>query len=247
MNEVNPFIEQDYLEVARTRVTEQFKNKLIFDKYLELLLSEQKELQQVFKDLMQKRSIETATGAQLDIIGDIVGQPRELIDTALLSYFAYLGYPDAQPYGDLEGVSKGGFYRSLSDPLAGNTVLNDEQYRLFIKAKILKNTTNATPNELLNFIKFVFGIDVNLIIAEGNAEFTLMLGRNLSNFERLLLNYVSNSEGYPSRFVPKPIGVKVNFGTFDSTNYFGYQGSPRAKGYGSLDNLSLGGLYGQLI
>jgi len=241
---VNIFAIEDYLEVARSRVTEQFKDKSVFDKYLQLLLGGKIELQNTFKDLMQLRSIDTATGAQLDIIGEIVGQPRELIDTALLTYFAYLGYPEAETYGDLNDPSVGGFYRGLNDPLAGNTLLNDDQYRLFIKAKIIKNSTNVTPTQFIEFMQFVFGIEASIVVAEGNAEFTIMLGRELSSFEKVLLNYVSYSSGYPSRFVPKPIGVRINFGEFDITNYFGFQGAPGAKGYGDLTTIASIGGYG---
>lgn len=247
MAEIIPFEIQEYLEVARSRVTEQFKDAPVFDRYLQLLLGGKIEIQLVLQDLMQKRSIDTATGAQLDIIGEIVGQPRELIDTALLKYFAFEGYPEAQPYGDLNNNSLGGVYYSLGTPLAGNTLLTDEQYRLFIKAKILKNNTNVTPDQLLYFLKFVFGIEINSVVAEGNAEFTILLGKDLSAFERVLLTYVSYSGGYPSRFVPKPIGVQVNFGSFNAQNFFGFQGAPNAKGYGDLNDLSTGGIYAQLL
>lgn len=243
---VNNFLLEDYLSVARSRVTEQFKTEdhPIFDSYLQLLLGGKIELQEVFKQLMQERSIDTAVGAQLDIIGEIVGQPRELIDTALLTYFAYLGYPEAQSYGDLGVSGVGGFYRGLNDPLAGNTTLNDEQYRLFIKAKIIKNSTNVTPPQFVEFMQFVFGIEASVVIAEGNAEFTIMLGREMSSFEKILLNYVSYSSGYPSRFVPKPIGVRINFGEFNINNYFGFQGAPNAKGYGDLTSV-IGPGYGE--
>jgi len=46
--------EVDYLEEARDRVTEQFKAKDIFDRYLQLLIDQQDSIQQVFKDLIQK-------------------------------------------------------------------------------------------------------------------------------------------------------------------------------------------------
>jgi hypothetical protein len=243
----NSFQTVDYLAEARGRVTELLNGKPIFDRYLQLILSEKQTLQLVFQDLMQKRSIDTATGKQLDIIGDIVGQPRELIDTALLTYFAYLGYSNAASFGDLNNTVAGGAYYDLNNPLSGNTLLSDEQYRLFIKAKVIKNNTNVTPNQLLGFMQFVFGTDINLIVAEGGGEFTLLVGRLLSSFEKVLLNYISYSSGYPSRFVPKPIGVKVNFGEFDATNYFGFQGSPNAKGYGDLSDPTLGGVYAQLI
>ena len=251
MSELNIFNIEDYLSVARSRVTEQFRldedgqsGGIIFDKYLQLLLGGKIELQEVFRQLMQERSIDTAVGAQLDIIGDIVGQPRELIDTALLTYFAYLGYPNAQSFGDLDNSSVGGFYRGIDEPLTGNTLLNDDQYRLFIKAKIIKNNTNATPNQILEFIDFVFGSDNNQLVEEGDAAYTLLVGKELSNFEKVLLTYVSYSSGYPSRFVPKPIGVRVNYGTYISGDAFAFQGVAGAKGYGDLASFATVGGYG---
>lgn len=245
MSEVNLFQIEQYLDVARSRVTEQFRYDVqeqsgakVFDKYLQLLLGGKVELQEVFRQLMQDRSIDTAAGAQLDIIGEIVGQPRELIDTALLTYFAYLGYPDAESYGDLNNSGVGGFYRGLNDPLAGNTVLNDEQYRLFIKAKIIKNSTNATPNQLLEFINFVFDSPQNQLTEEGDAAYTLLVGRELSSFEKVLLTYISYSSGYPSRFVPKPIGVHVNYGSYIAGDAFAFQGVTGAKGFGDLTTLA---------
>ena len=244
---INEFNTLDYLTEARDRCTEAFKDQDIFDRYLQVLLTDNTELQGVLKDLMQKRSIDTAEGVQLDNIGEIVGQKRELLDTELLKFFAFDGYPDAQTYGDLDDRSVGGVFYSLGDPLAGNTVLNDIQYRLFIKAKIIKNNTNVTPNQFLSFLSFVLNSPVNMIIAEGGAEFTVLIGKNLTSFERVLLTYVSSSNGYTSRFIPKPIGVGVSFGGFNYENYFGFLGSPNAKGYADLTLPGSGGTFAQLF
>jgi hypothetical protein len=249
---VNPFEVEEFLDEARARVTEQFKSKDIFDRYLQILLYDSAELQEVFRQLMQERSIDTAVGAQLDIIGEIVGQPRDLIDTSLFQYFAFDGYLNAESFGDLNNNSVGGIYYSLGDPLSGNTLLNDEQYRLFIKAKIIKNTSNVTPNQLLDFLKFVFNSPYNSITELGNAKMILLVGKPLSNFEKILLTYQSTSSGYSSRFIPKQIGVGIEFGQFDYENYFGFQGSPNAKGYGDLQIISAYGYnygadYGQSI
>lgn len=247
MSEINPFVVNEYLAQARERFTEQFKDKPVFDRYVQLMIESSVETQLVLKDLMQKRSIDTAEGAQLDIIGDIVGQPRTLLDTALLKYFAFDGYPDAQSYGDLNNNALGGYYYSLGDALAGNTLLNDEQYRLFIKAKILKNKTNATPNDFLEFVGFVFGTSLNNVIVEGDAEFTILVGKELNSFERALLTYTTNIDGYDVPFMPKPVGVRINFGQFPSNNFFGFTGVPGAKGYGDLNDPSLGGKFATLI
>lgn len=231
---INPFIIIDYLAEARERVTEQFKDKIIFDKYLQILVYDFDEIQEVVRQLMQERSIDTAIGAQLDNIGNIVGQPRELIDTDLISYFAYLDYPNALSFGNLNNSGEGGLYYSLGDPLAGNTLLNDEQYRLFIRAKIIKNNTSITPNQLLEFLTFVLGSSHNNIIETGNANLVVLIGKQLNSFERALLNYISYSNNYASRFIPKPIGVGIKFGEYDYDNHFAFQGAPNAKGYGQL-------------
>lgn len=247
MSEINPFVVNEYLTQARERFTEQFKDKAVFDRYVQLMIQSSVETQQVLKDLMQKRSIDTAEGVQLDIIGDIVGQPRTLLDTTLLKYFAFDGYPEAQSYGDLNNNALGGYYYSLGDALTGNTLLNDEQYRLFIRAKILKNKTNATPNDFLDFVGFVFGTPINNVIVEGDAEFTILVGKELNSFEKALLTYTTNIDGYDVPFMPKPVGVRINFGQFPSENFFGFTGVPGAKGYGDLNDPSLGGKFATLI
>jgi hypothetical protein len=229
-----PFVSIDYLAEARSRISEQFKNKDVIDRLLQLVIFEQQEIQQVFQDLLKLRDIDSATGAQLDIIGDIVGQPRDLINTDLINYFAFLGYPTAEGYGDINNASLGGYYYDIRNPLAGNTLLSDDQYRLFIKAKIIKNNTSVTPNQFLDFIKFVFGANVSSVIAEGDAEFTVLIGKQLSPFERALLTYESYISGYRSTFIPKPVGVRINFGQFPEEDFFAFQGVAGAKGYGSL-------------
>lgn len=241
------FISEDYLEEARENITQQFVDKKTIDLYLQLLLKQQEAIQQVFKDLLQKRSIDEATGAQLDIIGRIVGQERELIDAEMLEYFGFDGYPESQSYGDLENTSVGGFYYSLGTPLTGSVLLNDEQYRLFIKAKILKNTTFATPEDFLGFVKFVFGTEINNVLAEGAAEFTILIGKELNSFERALLTYKTKYQNFDAPFVPKPVGVRINYGYFPTDNYFAYQGAPGAKGYGDVFDKSVGGKYAGLI
>jgi hypothetical protein len=229
-----PVISIDHLTEARARTCEQFKGKAVFDLYLQLLIKQQTELEQVFKDLIQKRSIDEATGATLDIIGEIVGQPRELISADLFNFFGFAGALKADTFGDFGNPSIGSKFYDFGSPLGGNVLLDDETYRIFIKAKILKNTTASTPEEFITFINFLFGTATTVILAEGNAEYTILFGRELSAFEQVLLNYVSNSQGFPSRLIPKTVGVRINFGYFLDDNYFGFQGAPGAKGFGDL-------------
>ena len=226
----------DYLSEARQRITSQFEDKVVVDKYLQLLIDGQAEIQQMFADLIQKRSIDEAEGAALDIIGEIVGQPRELISADLFNFFGFQGALKADTFGDFDRrPTVGSRWYDFGQPLGGNILLDDNTYRLFIKAKIMKNRTASTPEEFLSFINFLFGTNVTAILAEGNAQYTVMFGRELSTLEQTLLNYVSTSQGYPSRLIPKTVGVRINFGYFDANNYFGFQGVPGALGFNDVE------------
>jgi hypothetical protein len=231
----NPFQITDYLTEARDRVTQQFVGKDIFDRYLQLLVFGQAEVQETLKQLMQLRSIDTAEGVQLDNIGEIVGQPRELIQADLYEYFGMQSALNAQSFGEVGDTTVGGLFYSFGNPLGGNILLDDATYRKFIKAKIFKNTTASTPEEFLAVINLIFGTTSSALIADGEAAFTLLFGRPLTNFEKVLLTYVSTSQGFPSRLIPKTVGVRANYGEFVAGNYFGFQGAPGADGFGEFN------------
>lgn len=215
---INPFDIEDYLGEARDRVTEQFKNKIVIDKYLQLMLKLRVEIQLTLKDLMQLRSLNTATGRQLDELGSIVGQERVL-------------------YGLVYG----------SNPDPQTVTLDDDSYRLFIRAKIAKNSTRATPEDTMRFANLIFQTTGSTIQNEGFASYTLMIGKELTEFEQALVNYISTAGSYPVRMLPKPIGVRVKYGMFDPDNFFAFDGVKGARGYGSLEDLSVGGKYASLI
>lgn len=233
MTQINPFTMVDYLDQARERVTYAFKDSPVFDKYLQLLTSPQIELQEVYRQLLQERSIDTAYGAQLDIIGRIVGQDRVLLEADLIPYFGYIGALAPESYGHLEDPSVGGYWWDLNKPQAGNITLSDEQYRLFIKAKIMKNVTKATPEDVIKFIKFVFGIKNVYISIDEAAHFRLFVSNDISLFQKVLLLYFTDGK-FKSYFLPKTIGVNYDFGEFDPDGFFAYYGVPGAKGYGQL-------------
>lgn len=234
MAEIIPFDSKDYLKDLRSKVTFAFENSPIFDKYLQLLVGPSLEIQDVLRQLMQERSIDTATGAQLDIIGNIVGQPRELIDADLISYFGFVGAPGSMSFGDINRPSVGGYYWDYTKPRNGNILLSDEQYRIFIKAKILKNITRSTPEDVIEFIKFVFGVEKVQITVDGGAEALILVSDDIGDFERMLLTHFTEVNGYRSYFVPKTLGVGYLFGSFPTTNFFSFAGVPGGKGYGTL-------------
>lgn len=219
---ITPFYEEDYLGVARSRITEQFKDKEVIDRFLQLLIFAQTELQTVFKDLMQLRSLDTATGEQLNILGRIVGQDRVLLNSDLYDFFGFQGALKAGSMGTLGDPNIGSIFYSLGEPLGGNIELSDETYRLFIRAKILKNTTASTSEEFIRSINLIFGDSSIIAIEDESPEYSgnvlVLFGRPLSDFERGLLNYTDNSSGYASGLIPKTFGVNVRYGEYVRTD-----------------------------
>ena len=66
----------DHAARAVAHLTERYRKPLV-SALLSSLVAEIQELEEAFWDLRTKRSIETAEGAVLDLLGKLVGQPRE--------------------------------------------------------------------------------------------------------------------------------------------------------------------------
>lgn len=236
---------KDYLEEARGRVTEAFKGKPVFDAYLQLISNYSAEMQKMFVELGTERWIDTAVGAQLDILGDIVGQDRVIIGGELIEFFGYLGALNAKSYGTLYDPTVGGYYRGKNQAIGADYVLSDEMYRIFIRAKIMKNTTRSTPEDIIKFIKFVFPqIDkVNIEKSEyGEADITIF-SSSLTLLERGLITYFLVGKTHTTYFVPKTLGVKYNI-TFVAADYFlGFYGLTNVGPWGDYNNPAVGGIW----
>lgn len=243
MSELNPFVEDEFLNVARSRVTEQFKNKRNYDKYLQLLLSGKVELQEVVKDTMQLRSLDTATGVQLDTIGEIVGRPRGLVTSDIFYYFGFEGSKNSESFSSTTDPTVGGQWYSVGAPLGISRPPSDDEYRIILKAKIIKNRTLATPEDVISAYKFLFGASKVTIEELAPAEVRIGIGKILNNVERGLLFDL----GGAGQLLPKPVGVNYTYTEFQADRVFATEGFPDAMGTGDLNDTSVGGFLSNLI
>ena len=174
----------------------QFKEADSLISYIKSLLVGANEMEQLFCDIINVRSIDVATGVYLDIIGSIVGQPRTLIDANDVTYFGFLGDPQANAF-DV------GRFRGPDESTSGFRELSDVEYRAFIRARIASNNTRGTLEEIISQIKFILNDNTQIIITEGvEAEYSVAFGRMLTDNEQLLID---------SGIVPKPAGVTVTY------------------------------------
>jgi hypothetical protein len=243
VSEINPFVVDEFLDVARSRVTEQFKNKPIFDKYLQLLLSGKVELQNVIKDTMQLRSLDTATGAQLDTIGEIVGRARGLVTSDIFYYFGFDTAPLGQSFSSTTDPTVGGQWYSLDAPTGISRAPSDDEYRLILKAKIIKNRTLARPEDVISAYKFLFGASQVTIEETSPAQVRIGIGKILNNVERGLLFDL----GGAGQLLPKPAGVSYLYSEFQAGRVFATDGFPGGLGTGDLNDPSVGGFLSNLI
>lgn len=142
-------------------------------------------------------NIDTAVGAQLDIIGRIVVIDRAFTGQIALDpgLFALL---DGDDFGDTEAV----FAALFVDQ---DQQMSDDLYRLVIKAKIIKNNSDATIDSILFGMNFLLPNAEFLRVTDGeNMSFSIEFYGNITELQRYaLLN---------SQLVPKPQGVR--FGGF---------------------------------
>ncbi len=239
----NQFNIEPYLGTARTRYTEQFKNKPVFDKYIQLLLSGYEELQETLRQLQQERSIDTAVGAQLDVIGEIVGRPRGLVSAEFFKYFGFQNEPLAGSFGSLTDSAVGAPWYSLGAPTEISREPSDEEYRLIIKAKIIKNRTLSRPEDLIEAYKFLFGTSTIIIDETASGKVRVGIGKILSSVERgLLFDYAG-----VGNLLPKTIGVEYTYSEFQSGRVFATEGFPGSMGTGDLNDPDVGGFLTNLI
>jgi len=201
------------------------------------------ELQTVYKDLMQLRSINTATGAQLDLIGNIVGQPRTLVNYDAFPYFGFDGATAAEPFGTLSDSTVGGVFRSRLQEEGSSATVDDETYRFIIKARIIANTTRATPQAVIDGLNFITGNTTSGVVEQPNAHVTIEIQNTLTDFQRYFLTGLSQQ----GSIIPIPVGVAVEYVFFEE-EYFGFAEDPNAlglAGYSEGYGLAYGAAYGK--
>lgn len=142
-------------------------------------------------------NIDTAQGAQLDILGRIVVLPRDFLGTVSLNpaLFAEITN-DPGIFGDETAM-----FSALS--IDQDAQMSDDLYRLAIKSKIIKNNSYATIEDILFGMNFLLpNADVIRITDGEDMSFSIEFYGNITELERWALVNAS--------LVPKPQGVNFN-------------------------------------
>ncbi len=206
------FEEIEYIDIARTRYTDQFKNSVNFDLLMLIWMFGFQDLQEEFIGLLDIKDVDKAKGVQLDIIGEIVGQPRTLESIDATGFFGFQSDPGAQPFGTLTDGS-GGIYNSLYESGSAGTIsLPDGSYRAFIKAKILSNNAGGTPEEVIAAAQALFSTDYVELLNDvtESGVFSLYIGRPWNDPDGTAFPGLDETV-LAERLLPKPVGVRIEY------------------------------------
>ena len=178
----------DHKEQALSRIYAQYRDKPKAVKWLEIVGTQANKLESVYQDIRFTYDIDTANTDELNIIGRIVG-----IGRSFESVFQF----DSAQFGRSQ------FGRSQFTPAKGinDQELNNDTYRLLLKAKIAKNNSDATLDGMIEAIKFIVSMDNVSILDNEDMTFLVSFGA-LTSLELVALNNFD--------IIPKPQGVKFD-------------------------------------
>lgn len=129
-----------------------------------------------------KFDLDTATGAQLDVLGQWIGLPRSLRLPIQGVFFAF----DIPGLGFDQGV-----WSSPLNPSDGIITMDDGSYRLMLKARVAMNTWDGSLGDANAKLSAIFGTAISLRDNFDMSETFLISGNTLS---QLFLSLVQ--QGY---------------------------------------------------
>lgn len=229
-------------DLVRDKIISHYRESNVVD-WIIALLSEANNLEDVFSNIIKSRMLDHARDAELDVIGYIVGQSRILVDANVFNYFGFSPNSQANSFGTTIDPSVGGRFRSVREPSIGFRTLNDDEYKLLIRSRIIKNNTGVTREDIISQLKFLFNAP-SVIVTEETMKICFLIGRILTSNEVAI---IENTD-----ILPKPTGVTMCFlGSYDGTGvtgstFFGFAGIPNSSGFDDVNNPGSGGTLGSI-
>lgn len=190
---------------ACERLLSQFNNSTSgIQKFLNAMIEQTQSLNDIELTVLMDRTLESAHGVQLDIIGRIVGLDRPLVDSDDLLWFTWDATKTSQFW------DTGPWF--LSTAPTGNFVpVSDSVYRRFIVGKIFKNqVSGGTIPEVIAFIRIVFKVWSSVVLS-GIMQVDILVQNTIDPLYIPLLDAIrSDSNVENEYFLPIPAAVEIS-------------------------------------
>lgn len=193
----------------------------------------------IFFKVRDGYSVETAIGAQLDIIGKYVDVDRFYTGQEFSNLFSFILYDevDAPPsdrigfavYADFETIE--GSWLSYAGTISEDFVLPDEDFRKLIKLRIIQNNSNHSHAEIDKAVHDAFGSFLQPDSAN-NMQMDYFLSGELSPVATVAKQ---------KNVLPRPAGVQLRYFIEDSDLRFGFatysdDGSEKLTGFANYSD-----------
>lgn len=177
------------------RITSEHNQRPAFMAVVEALAQPMVDLQNLLGSMPGKFDLDTAVDAQLDDVGRWVGISRNVPLPLTDVYFSF----DIEGLGFDQGSWKGPF-----DPDTGLTRLDDETYRLVLRAKIGANHWDGTLESSKAILDSIFG-GGTFVFIQDNQDMSMTIGIAGKTPSAVFLALLANG------IIPlKPEGVGIN-------------------------------------
>lgn len=196
----------DYQVEAKSRVTSIFKQSPLYlaliDSIVTPYVNQQIDLLTFSENLL---NIDFAERSQLDFIGRIVGQSRVLVSFNTEPYFGFLGSYQSETFGTISDPNVGGYWNSYDNYNASTArLLTDEEYRRIIRARIIKNNSKSTTNDLLQVINLLSGNETCSLSLVKHGVISLSVDDPVG-----FVAYFLDRVGLVDDIIPIPVGVRL--------------------------------------
>ena len=211
------------LDYYKRLVTSEYRHSPRFTAMVQKLLSYGLKVDDSINNMIVAFEVDNASTAQLDILGQIVGVSRQLKfePSAAAIGEVICPSPAEMASGEVYPI----IYTPAPDKLASTpmltgyppaemgegNLLDDEVFRLMIKARIIQNTWKGTIGELYDLWDAVMGVNKKLSIEDlQDMSYNIVLQGDYTQLEEELIIH--------AYVIPKPEGVRINVLTFVSTD-----------------------------
>ena len=207
----------------------QYQDKPKAKAHVNLLLTEYKNIYDLLNSIPESFDLDKAVGKQQDILGKILGISRNVPFAVSKRFFGFTN--NINSYGFDRRLKTTGFKipfkRKLEDIYTSGR-LDDNQYRIFLKAKAIKNNVRATMIDdnklsLQDAINFLFN-DTSYVVDNQDMTMTLYID---NSYDVQLLKYIKQLD-----LLPRPQGVEIRLVRhYEDGNTFGFTNNIDAKGF----------------
>lgn len=152
---------QEYLELQPSLFRESDNLHLLFQSIFHAYDLQQQDFLWLSQNIL---NIDLAEKAHLDFIGNIVGQPRFLVGFNTEPYFGFKDSYQSETFGTVGLPFIGGYWNSRSYfDTATSRILNDDEYRRIIKARIIFNHSDCLANDLVEVVSLITNRNDNTV------------------------------------------------------------------------------------